>query len=99
MYKEQHIELNQLLIHIIMFFVQTIMLENLEMILMLEHMHMLNQEIIGLLKMLDGVHLQLDQKQIQISFYLLLMIIQMHINMNLMLEHIHIKKKEIYGLL
>lgn len=78
----QSIELSQLHIQIISFSAQMTMLENLEMILMLELITLLNQEIIGSLKMLDGVHSQSDLKQIQISTSLLLMMDQMLIKVN-----------------
>lgn len=77
-----------------------ITLENLRINLMYEPMHLMRKEIIGLLKMLDGVVLQLDQRQILINIYLLLMIFQINMMVNLMLEHIQIKiKKKIFGLL
>lgn len=71
--------------------------ESSEMTSMSEHTTMLNQETIGLLRMLDGAHSQSDQKQIQTSICLLLMITPMLIKVNLMSEHTHIKKKEIFG--
>lgn len=47
---------------------------NMKMILMLELINFKKQEIIGLLKIMDGVFSLLDQRQIQIIFYLLLQI-------------------------
>lgn len=67
---------------------------------MCEPMHLMNKEIIGLLKMLDGVVLQLDRRQILINTSSLLMIFQINMKVNSMLEPIQLKiKKKIFGLL
>ena len=96
MLMELSIELNLLHIQIIMFSVQVKVIKNTEKIQMSELTIILNKEIIGSLKMQDGVHSQLDLKQIHYFIFLLLMKKNM-LMVNKMSELILIKKKEIFG--